>query len=87
MNNGGTYYCLNMFPKYGERISESFFEKLMEKEAHFEDNGIKILVSEESFCCVVIMPLMLRAHSMNFSSEIVFVDTSGSCDQIAFCCY
>ncbi|KAK4885605.1 hypothetical protein RN001_001876 [Aquatica leii] len=67
---------------YKEKTSKSVFEELVEKKAHFEVNGIKMFLSEEPFCCVVITPLMLRGHSMHVSSEIVFVDSSQSCDQM-----
>lgn len=56
-------------------------EKLLEKKQIFEENGIKCKVNEEPFCCVFLTPIMQRAHNMKFSSEIVFVDSSGSCDQ------
>lgn len=91
MNSGGTYFCSYVFPvsnfirrkeNYGERTVKSLYEKLVEKKINFEASGIKMFVSENPFCCVVITPLMLRAHSMHFSSEIVFVDSSGSCDQM-----
>ncbi|KAI4465699.1 hypothetical protein MML48_3g00008022 [Holotrichia oblita] len=66
---------------YGNRTVKSVVEKLQDKIPHLEEDGFKISISEEPFCCVILTPLMLRAHSLQFSSEIIFVDSSGSCDQ------
>lgn len=48
---------------------------------YFEEIGVKISIQEDPFCCVLLTPLMQRAHNMRFSSEVVFVDSSGSWDQ------
>lgn len=56
-------------------------EKFIEKKDFFESNGVKMSIQQDPFCCVLLTPLMQRAHNMQFSNEVVFVDSSGSCDQ------
>lgn len=54
---------------------------MKEKKETFSKIGVELLVDEEHSNIAIITPIMRRAHSMEFSEEIVFVDSSGSCDQ------
>lgn len=56
-------------------------QKLRERASELEEKGYKLSVQSEPFCCVILTPIMLRAHQLPFSADIVFVDSSGSCDQ------
>lgn len=47
--------------------------------------GVKIFVEENPGIILVLTPVMIRAHEQKFSSEICFVDTTGSCDQMSTC--
>ncbi|KAK9728952.1 hypothetical protein QE152_g16934 [Popillia japonica] len=75
--------CIKLCQKenYGSREVHSMIEKFLQKKDYFEEIGVKISIQEDPFCCVLLTPLMQRAHNMRFSSEVVFVDSSGSCDQ------
>ena len=39
-------------------------------------------ITENSFCAVLVTPFMRRVSSLKESSEIVFVDSTGNCDQL-----
>jgi len=47
--------------------------------------GGRLDIEENPLCIAIVTPLMLRAHNMPFSKNIVFVDSSGSCDQGGSC--
>ena len=46
----------------------------------YEDNGIAVNFSEDAFAVAIVTPIMKRAHNLKSSSEIVFVDSTSSCD-------
>lgn len=58
---------------------------LKNKQAAYADLGIETAINEDENESVValalVTPIMRRAHKMEFSQDIVFVDSSGSCDQ------
>lgn len=56
------------------------FQKLKEKLKVYEDNGITVDFCEDPFAVVIVTPIMKRAHNLKSSSEIVFVDSTSSCD-------
>ena len=58
-------------------------EVLKQKQKDFESKGISVVVTESPFTIVVVTPIMRRVHEQAFSGEIVFVDSSGSCDQMS----
>jgi len=43
------------------------------------------MVSENPFIVTVVTPIMKRANQKKSSSEIIFIDSSGSCDQSGSC--
>ena len=47
----------------------------------FEENGGFIEIEENPLTIAIVTPIMKRAHSYSFSKDIVFVDSSSSCDQ------
>ena len=53
---------------------------MKEKLDLYEEKGITIRFSEDPFALVIITPIMKRAHNLKSSSEIVFVDSTSSCD-------
>lgn len=55
-------------------------QKLKEKLSEYDEQGISIFFSEEPMCVLILTPLMKRAHGLPMASEIVFVDTTSSCD-------
>ncbi|GBN87051.1 hypothetical protein AVEN_77738-1 [Araneus ventricosus] len=46
----------------------------------YEEKGIQLTFNEDPFVVVIVTPIMQRAHDLKFSSEIVFVDSTLSCD-------
>jgi len=46
----------------------------------YENNGIKVMINEDPFSVVICTPLMQRAHTLSYSKDIVFVDSTASCD-------
>lgn len=56
-----------------------------EKKRAYAEDGIDILVERDPFVIIILTPIMKRSHEQNWSSEICFVDTTGSCDQTATC--
>ncbi|XP_029348367.1 uncharacterized protein LOC115034941 [Acyrthosiphon pisum] len=64
----------------GPRIGEGVIEKLQSKKASYEEKGVKILINEEPFAVVICTPLMQRAHKLPYSKDIVFSDSTASCD-------
>ena len=55
-------------------------KKLQSKKASYEEKGVKILINEEPFAVVICTPLMQRAHKLPYSKDIVFSDSTASCD-------
>lgn len=68
--------------RYGERDLKSIVQVLEEKKGEYEAKGITLLIKDDPMIVAVITPIMKRAHSQNFAKEIVFIDSSGSCDQV-----
>lgn len=54
---------------------------LKNKKIEYEAIGIEMLIDEEKQNVAIITPIMRRFHAMDFSKDIIFVDSSGSCDQ------
>jgi len=57
------------------------YEVLKNKIKNYEAQGIEIKINEDHKIVAVITPIMRRSHTMDFAKEIIFVDSSGSCDQ------
>jgi len=51
------------------------------KKIEYEAIGIEMLIDEKKQNVAIITPIMRRSHAMDFSKDIIFVDSSGSCDQ------
>jgi len=59
---------------------------LNDKKQLYLEAGGRLEIEENPLCIAIVTPLMLRAHhDMPFSKNIVFVDSSGSCDQGGSC--
>ncbi|CAI6372060.1 unnamed protein product [Macrosiphum euphorbiae] len=70
---------------YGDRFDKGVCEILETKKPLYEKSGGILEISNNPLCIVIITPLMMRAHKMPFSKDIVFVDSTGSCDQSGSC--
>lgn len=47
----------------------------------YESQGIEININEDHKVAAITTPIMRKFHTMDFAKEIVFIDSSGSCDQ------
>ncbi|KAJ8938235.1 hypothetical protein NQ314_011564 [Rhamnusium bicolor] len=47
--------------------------------------GVEVIIKEHPLIIVILTPIIKRAHEQSFSKDIVFVDSSGSCDQMNTC--
>jgi hypothetical protein len=54
---------------------------LKKKKEEAAEQGVEICIKEDPLSVVIITPIMRRAHQQQFAEEIVFIDSSGSCDQ------
>lgn len=52
----------------------------MERKALYEKEGVKIFFKTDPLCVLVLTPLAQRAHTLPMAKEIVFSDTTSSCD-------
>lgn len=71
---------------FGGRDQLSMLNVLQKKSVQYKESGMaKITIRENPLIVVILTPIMLRAHKEWFSNEVVFVDSSGSCDQTNTC--
>lgn len=73
------------FSEYGGRDKESIVEIITAKQKYYEELGVQVLVRSKPLLIVVITPIMKRIFLEDFNNEIVFIDSSGSCDQTSTC--
>lgn len=46
----------------------------------YNEKGIKLFIAEDPFSIVICTPLMQRAHNLPYSKDMVFVDSTASCN-------
>lgn len=73
------------FSQYGSREEKTMLEVLKNRQPSLEKSGGKLVIKENPFIAVVVTPIMRRAFLQDLSNEMVFVDSSGSCDQTNTC--
>ncbi|XP_050294326.1 uncharacterized protein LOC126734669 [Anthonomus grandis grandis] len=66
---------------FGTREEKSILDVLRQKEESLSQAGLKLILKENPLIIIVLTPIMLRAHRRDYSHDIVFIDSSGSCDQ------
>ncbi|KAL4153503.1 hypothetical protein QTP88_001336 [Uroleucon formosanum] len=87
-----TYHQLNLvndkdflknFSKlhFGDRTISNMYEVLENKIKNYEAQGIEIKINEDHKIVAVMTPIMRKSHTMDFAKEIIFIDSSRSCDQ------
>ncbi|KAF0713108.1 SWIM-type domain-containing protein [Aphis craccivora] len=72
---------LNLGPRTGQGV----IMKLEEKKQTYATNGISLYFQEEPFAILILTPIMKRAHDLPLSKDIVFVDSTSSCDPENHC--
>ncbi|KAJ8985439.1 hypothetical protein NQ317_017071 [Molorchus minor] len=60
-------------------------EVLKNRQSLLQKSGGELVIKENPFIAVVVTPIMRRAFLQDISTEMVFVDSSGSCDQTNTC--
>lgn len=80
--NSHLYYSWNKFQKaeYGGRSNEDIFTLLQSKLVDYSNDGNHINFSREPFAIAIITPIMERAAAYYSDSEVMFVDSTASCD-------
>ena len=66
---------------FGGRDFTNIVTVLKSKVETFNEKGIQLHIVESPLTIAILTPIMIQSHQSSFSSEIVFVDSSGSCDQ------
>ncbi|KAL5237037.1 hypothetical protein ACI65C_004447 [Semiaphis heraclei] len=61
-----------MSTHFGDRSDTGVYKVFLEKKSMFEENPLTI---------AIVTSIMKRAHSYSFSKDIVFADSSSSCEQ------
>lgn len=76
------YYSWNKYQKteYGGRSNEDIFNLLESKLEDYSNDGIRINFSREPFAVTIVTPIMERAASFYSDSDVMFVDSTASCD-------
>ncbi|KAF0756879.1 Uncharacterized protein FWK35_00017974 [Aphis craccivora] len=77
------YYLHDEWRKlhFGNRTDKSIYNVLKERKAKYEINGNEMLIDKDKKIVAILTPIMRRSHDNDFMKDIVFVDSSGSCDQ------
>lgn len=60
-------------------------EVLKRKKLDFSKINVELFIKEDPTTCVIITPIMQRVFEDGLVDEMVFIDTSGSCDQTNAC--
>lgn len=67
--------------KYGGRDDQSVIERITIKIEELQKQDILLCLNENPFLVVLITAIMKRAFKAGHADEMIFIDTSGSCDQ------
>ncbi|KAJ2952467.1 hypothetical protein O0L34_g6778 [Tuta absoluta] len=70
---------------YGTRDIDDVIEVLKRKKTELSKMNIHVFIKEEPTVCVIVTPVMQRVFMAGLGDEMVFIDTSGSCDQTNTC--
>lgn len=70
---------------FGTCVLDSMSTAIKSKQNMYKELGIDVNVSDVPFIVTVITPVMRRAHEQMKAGEIVFIDSSGSCNQSNSC--
>ena len=76
------YHTWNSFQKteYGGRTNDDIFRLLEDKKEMYEKDGNELRYSRQPFAIAVMTPIMQRTAELYQDSEIMFVDSTASCD-------
>ncbi|XP_057660902.1 uncharacterized protein LOC130896669 [Diorhabda carinulata] len=64
----------------GSRFGKGMLEKIQDKQPQYTGKGVTIKVEEDPFTAVIVTQIMRRAHILYCAGDIVFVESTESCD-------
>ncbi|GBN19422.1 hypothetical protein AVEN_270188-1 [Araneus ventricosus] len=64
----------------GPRNGHGMIEKLKEKMTTYRNCNVQVEFEENPFAVAIVTPIMKRSHCLPTSKEIIFVDSTSSCD-------
>ncbi|GBN53916.1 hypothetical protein AVEN_22352-1 [Araneus ventricosus] len=64
----------------GPRNGHGMIEKLKEKITTYRNRNVQVEFEENPFAVAIVTPIMKRSHCLPTSKEIIFVDSTSSCD-------
>lgn len=70
---------------YGDRDEKNIVELMKTKQNEMLELGIHLHIMENPTICIIITPIMQRVIMKGLADEMVFIDSSGSCDQNNTC--
>lgn len=65
---------------FGDRDGDQMWAILERKQIDYGRNGTIVKIQKDPYAVVILTPIMRRAHRLPSSSEIIFVDSTSSCD-------
>lgn len=68
---------------YSTCFKKHYFQKIKEKQEVYEKEGIIVKYKENPFAVIIVTPIMQRAHNLHFSKDIIFTDSTASCDSLS----
>lgn len=71
--------------QYGSRDEMSVIEVLKQKKQELLHLGVHLYITEKPMIVVIITPIMKRAFLEGYAEEMIFIDSSGSCDEASTC--
>lgn len=80
-----TYFITLRKENYGDRTLGNLIHIIKEKKDVYAKDSVDILIEENPFLVLILTSVMKRSHEQKWSSEICFVDSTGSCDQMQTC--
>ncbi|KAL1488661.1 hypothetical protein ABEB36_014461 [Hypothenemus hampei] len=70
---------------YGSRDSNNLIDILKRKQTELQALNSNLCIKENPIICVLVTPIMQRVYMTELVNEMIFIDTSGSCDQTNTC--
>lgn len=80
-----TYFITLRKENYGDRTLGNLIHIIKEKKDVYAKDRVDIFIEENPFLVLILTSVMKRSHEQKWSSEICFVDSTGSCDQMQTC--
>lgn len=70
---------------FGDRSTDKLLENLKKRKENLDAMGNKITIDDKTMTVAIVAPILKGVFALNNADEIVFVDSSSSCDQTNTC--